>query len=136
MSESGIFLCEDRKLENHNSDYCIYCIGTKLESEVDGLRKSLDELYGVEFSERSYHALKSRAEKAEELLNANTLLRKRAEGDLEHAHASVVREMNAHNAAWDAAIAEAGKPRGFCSGTNMRNEIVKALEKLKAEALK
>ncbi len=101
------------------------------------------------------HVLRDGVKELESLLKANTLLRKRAESDLEHAHASVVREMNACNAetekitkAWDAAIKEAGKERivfiakkdilymdnDMKVRKQMRNEIVKALQKLKAEA--
>jgi hypothetical protein len=46
--------------------------------ERDTHKKSLDMLYGVPFSDRCYHALKSRAERAEALVpyavNATKLL--------------------------------------------------------------
>ena len=136
MNEQELSNLNEKEKRDHADCYqCNPCM-TAWEKKINILQASLDALHGAKFSDRSYHALKSRAEKAEEALRANTLLRKRAENDLEHANESVVREMNAHNAAWDAAIAEAGKPRGFCSGTNMRKNIVESLKNLKAEVLK
>lgn len=38
------YFCEDRKLENHNSNGCLYCRGMEMEEQIESLQKELTEL--------------------------------------------------------------------------------------------